>query len=132
MNEPSVYNALLVYPRFPPSYWGFQYAIELMGKSSAMPPLGLLTVAAMFPAHYRLRLVDTNVAALADQALRRLRRLYRRLRPEFRASLSPDLAKVEQAIRACVREAPALARLQRIRPHIAPSRSSEPSATAKP
>jgi len=69
MNEPSIYNALLVYPRFPPSYWGFQYAIELMGKRSAMPPLGLLTVAALFPAHYRLRLVDTNVAELTDQDL---------------------------------------------------------------
>ncbi len=69
MHEPQTRNALLVYPRFPPSYWGFQYAIELMGKRSAMPPLGLLTVAAMFPAHYRLRLVDTNVAALTDQDL---------------------------------------------------------------
>jgi len=69
MNEPSIYNALLVYPRFPPSYWGFQYAIELMGKRSAMPPLGLLTVAALFPAHYRLRLVDINVAELTDRDL---------------------------------------------------------------
>jgi len=66
-HEPPVRNALLVYPRFPPSYWGFQYAIELMGKRSAMPPLGLLTVAAMFPAHYRLRLVDLNVRALTDE-----------------------------------------------------------------
>ena len=69
MNEPRTRNALLVYPRFPPSYWGFQYAIELMGKRSAMPPLGLLTVAAMFPSHYRLRLVDMNVAALTDEDL---------------------------------------------------------------
>jgi radical SAM superfamily enzyme YgiQ (UPF0313 family) len=68
-NEPPVRNALLVYPRFPPSYWGFQYAIELLGKRSAMPPVGLLTVAAMFPAHYRLRLVDMNVSALADEDL---------------------------------------------------------------
>ena len=67
--EPPVRNALLVYPRFPPSYWGFQYAIELMGKRSAMPPLGLITVAAMFPAHYRLRLVDLNVAPLTDEDL---------------------------------------------------------------
>ncbi|HXO41970.1 MAG TPA: B12-binding domain-containing radical SAM protein [Thermoanaerobaculia bacterium] len=66
-HEPQARNALLVYPRFPPSYWGFQYAIELMGKRSAMPPLGLLTVAAMFPAHYRLRLVDLNVRALTDE-----------------------------------------------------------------
>lgn len=69
MPEPRTRNALLVYPRFPPSYWGFQYALELMGKRSAMPPLGLLTVAAMFPAHYRLRLVDLNVAALSDEDL---------------------------------------------------------------
>ena len=66
MSEPQTFNALLVYPRFPPSYWGFKYALELMGKRSAMPPLGLLTVAAMFPEHYRLRLVDLNVAELTD------------------------------------------------------------------
>ncbi|HVR07837.1 MAG TPA: B12-binding domain-containing radical SAM protein, partial [Thermoanaerobaculia bacterium] len=69
MHELATRNALLVYPRFPPSYWGFQYAIELLGKRSAMPPLGLLTVAAMFPAHYRLRLVDMNVSALSDEDL---------------------------------------------------------------
>jgi radical SAM superfamily enzyme YgiQ (UPF0313 family) len=69
MSEPQTQNALLVYPQFPPSYWGFQYAIELMGKRSAMPPLGLLTVAALFPEHYRLRLVDLNVAELTDDDL---------------------------------------------------------------
>ncbi|HEV8581606.1 MAG TPA: B12-binding domain-containing radical SAM protein [Thermoanaerobaculia bacterium] len=69
MNEMQTFNALLVYPRFPPSYWGFQYALELMGRRSAMPPLGLLTVAAMFPDRYRLRLVDLNVAELTDEDL---------------------------------------------------------------
>ena len=69
MNPPQARNALLVYPRFPPSYWGFQYAIELMGKRASMPPLGLVTVAAMFPPHFRLRLVDMNVAALSDRDL---------------------------------------------------------------
>ena len=69
MSEPRTFNALLVYPRFPLSYWGYQYALELTGKRSAMPPLGLLTVAAMFPAHYRLRLVDLNVAQLTDEDL---------------------------------------------------------------
>jgi radical SAM superfamily enzyme YgiQ (UPF0313 family) len=69
MSEPRSFNALLVYPRFPPSYWGFQYALELMGRRSAMPPLGLLTVAALFPQHYRLRLVDLNVAELTDEDL---------------------------------------------------------------
>jgi radical SAM superfamily enzyme YgiQ (UPF0313 family) len=62
-------KVLLVYPAFPPSYWGFQYALELVGKRCSMPPLGLLTVAAMFPVHYRLRLVDMNVAPLTDADL---------------------------------------------------------------
>jgi radical SAM superfamily enzyme YgiQ (UPF0313 family) len=62
-------NALLVYPEFPVSYWGFQYALEFVGKKSSMPPLGLLTVAAMFPKDYCLRVVDTNVELLTDEHL---------------------------------------------------------------
>jgi radical SAM superfamily enzyme YgiQ (UPF0313 family) len=62
-------RALLVYPEFPPSYWGFRYALELVGKRSSMPPLGLLTVAAMFPTSWELRLVDLNVEALDDSDL---------------------------------------------------------------
>ena len=45
-------NALFVYPEFPPSYWGYKYALDFAGKKSAMPPLGLLTVAGMFPKNY--------------------------------------------------------------------------------
>ncbi len=59
-------RALLVYPEFPPSYWGFRYALEFVGKRSSMPPLGLLTVAAMFPSSWELRLVDLNVQPLLD------------------------------------------------------------------
>jgi len=62
-------HALLVYPEFPPSYWGFRYALELVGKRSSMPPLGLLTVAAMFPDTWELRLVDLNVCPLDDSDL---------------------------------------------------------------
>ncbi|HEX3553930.1 MAG TPA: cobalamin-dependent protein, partial [Thermoanaerobaculia bacterium] len=62
-------KALLVYPEFPPSYWGFRYALELAGKRSAMPPLGLVTVAALFPERYQLRVVDMNVAELTDEDL---------------------------------------------------------------
>ena len=42
-------KALFVYPEFPPSYWGFKFALDFVGKKSAMPPLGLLTIAGMFP-----------------------------------------------------------------------------------
>ncbi len=62
-------NALLVYPEFPPSYWGYQYALDFVGKKSAMPPLGLLTVAGMFPKDYQLKVVDINVTPLTDTAL---------------------------------------------------------------
>jgi len=62
-------NALLVYPKFPPSYWGAQYALEFIGKKSAMPPLGLLTVAGMFPANYQLKVVDMNVDPLTEEHL---------------------------------------------------------------
>ena len=62
-------RALLVYPEFPPSYWGFRYALELLGKRASMPPLGLLTVAAMFPESWDLRLVDLNVEPLGDADL---------------------------------------------------------------
>jgi radical SAM superfamily enzyme YgiQ (UPF0313 family) len=63
-------NALLVYPEFPPSYWGYRYALDFVGKKSAMPPLGLLTVAALFPEHdWRLKVVDMNVEPLTDADL---------------------------------------------------------------
>jgi radical SAM superfamily enzyme YgiQ (UPF0313 family) len=63
-------NALLVYPRFPVTYWGFQYGMRLIGKRATLPPLGLLTVAALLPSHWHLRLVDLNVDALHDDDLR--------------------------------------------------------------
>ena len=62
-------NALLVYPKFPPSYWGFKYALEFLGKKSLMPPLGLLTIAGMFPKNYNLKVVDMNIEPLADAHL---------------------------------------------------------------
>ncbi|MFC1656579.1 B12-binding domain-containing radical SAM protein [Patescibacteria group bacterium] len=62
-------NALLVYPKVPLSYWGMQYAMEFLGKKSTMPPLGLLTIAGLFPEEYELRLVDMNVRPLTQQDL---------------------------------------------------------------
>ena len=42
-------NALLVYPEQPPTFWGADHALEMSGVKATFPPLGLLTVAAMFP-----------------------------------------------------------------------------------
>ena len=62
-------NTLLIYPRHPPTYWGNNFALDLLGIRAAFPPLGLLTVAAMFPPEYDLRVVDLNVNALEDSDL---------------------------------------------------------------
>ena len=62
-------NALLVYPEFPPSYWGYSYALDFIGRKSNMPPLGLLTVAALFSNDYSLKVVDMNVTQLSDADL---------------------------------------------------------------
>ena len=62
-------NALLVYPEHPPSYWSLDFAMQFMGVKALFPPLGLLTVAAIFPAEYDLRVVDMNVGPLEDSDL---------------------------------------------------------------
>ena len=64
-------NALLVYPKFPDTFWSFKHALKFVSKRAAQPPLGLITVAAMLPDTWRLRLVDMNVAPLRDKDLRR-------------------------------------------------------------
>ena len=62
-------KALFVYPEFPPSYWGYKFALDFVGKKSSMPPLGLLTIAGMFPKNYELKVVDMNVNPLMDADL---------------------------------------------------------------
>ncbi len=62
-------KALLVYPEQPRSFWSFEETLELIGKKSAFPPLGLLTLAGMMPPDFDLRVVDMNVAPLTDHDL---------------------------------------------------------------
>jgi radical SAM superfamily enzyme YgiQ (UPF0313 family) len=60
----------LVYPQTPDTFWSFKHVLPFISKKAAFPPLGLLTVAAMLPSHWELRLVDTNVQRLRDEDLR--------------------------------------------------------------
>ena len=62
-------NVLLVHPEFPDTFWSFKHALKFIRKPASSPPLGLLTVAAMLPADWQLRLVDINVRALTDADL---------------------------------------------------------------
>ena len=60
---------LLVYPKYPDTFWGFRHALRFISKKAAFPPLGLLTVASMLPAEWEKRLVDLNVEPLRDDEI---------------------------------------------------------------
>src|SRR5690242_4360195 len=57
---------LLVNPAQPESFWSFRWALErvLAGKRALNPPLGLATLAALCPPHWRVSIVDENVEPL--------------------------------------------------------------------
>src|ERR1035438_2018620 len=60
---------LLVSPRTPDTFWSFKHAVRFVSRKASMAPLGLLTVAAMLPPEWQLKLVDLNVARLKDEDL---------------------------------------------------------------
>ncbi len=62
-------NILLIYPKFPDTFWSFTFALSFIGKKAAFPPLGLLTVASLLPSEWTKRLVDVNVNSLTDKDL---------------------------------------------------------------
>ncbi|HEY5912123.1 MAG TPA: DUF4070 domain-containing protein [Verrucomicrobiae bacterium] len=63
-------KVLLVYPQNPDTFWSFKHVLHFVSKRSTFPPLGLLTVAAMLPRDWQLKLVDMNVERLRDSDLR--------------------------------------------------------------
>ncbi|MBN2790601.1 MAG: B12-binding domain-containing radical SAM protein [Candidatus Delongbacteria bacterium] len=62
-------NTLLIYPKFPDTFWSFKFALKFISKKATHPPLGLVTIAAMLPANYKTRLIDMNVTPLKDSDL---------------------------------------------------------------
>jgi radical SAM superfamily enzyme YgiQ (UPF0313 family) len=64
-------NILLISPQTPDTFWSFKHAMHFVSKKASMPPLGLLTVAAMLPREWDLKLVDLNVERLHDEDVRR-------------------------------------------------------------
>lgn len=62
---------LLVSPQTPDTFWSFKHVLRFVSKKAAFPPLGLLTVAAMLPRDWNLRVIDLNVERLSDADLRR-------------------------------------------------------------
>ncbi len=70
MERSSHCRALLVYPRFSPdSFWNYHETCAVVGARYSAAPLGLITVAALLPAEWSLRLVDCNVESLREEDL---------------------------------------------------------------
>ncbi|MFC1998505.1 B12-binding domain-containing radical SAM protein [Chloroflexota bacterium] len=63
-------NVLLVYPRYPNTFWSFKHALPFISKKAAFPPLGLLSVASMLPDEWQKKLVDMNTDHLSDKDIK--------------------------------------------------------------
>ncbi len=59
-------RALLINPEFPTFFWTMPHLCHIQGCKSSTAPLGLITVAAMLPADWQLRLVDLNTRPLTE------------------------------------------------------------------
>ncbi|MFH1111598.1 MAG: B12-binding domain-containing radical SAM protein [Patescibacteria group bacterium] len=63
---------LLVYPRYPDTFWGFRTVLKFVKAKASQPPLGLLIVASiirLFHSDWEIRLVDENVSPLTEKDL---------------------------------------------------------------
>lgn len=85
---------LLVYPEIPSTFWSFKAALKFVSKKSAEPPLGLITVAAMLPKEWELKLIDMNVSALEDEYIKWADYV-------FLSGMSVQLVSFKEVIRKC-------------------------------
>ncbi len=61
---------LFVSPDTPLTFWSAKYMLEFVSRKALVPPLGLLTVAALLPETWEQRLVDLATAELRDEDVR--------------------------------------------------------------
>lgn len=60
-------RALLIYPIFPKSFWSFEKTLDLVDRKALLPPLSLVTVAAILPQEWEFKLVDRNVRTVTEE-----------------------------------------------------------------
>jgi radical SAM superfamily enzyme YgiQ (UPF0313 family) len=59
-------NILLLYPLFPKTFWSYEKILELVNRKVLLPPLGLITVAAILPPAWNFKLVDRNIRPVTE------------------------------------------------------------------
>ena len=59
-------RTLFVYPEFPKTFWSYEKILELVNRKVLLPPLGMVTVAALLPQTWEMKLVDRNVREVRD------------------------------------------------------------------
>ncbi len=60
-------KVLLIYPRYPDTFWSYRHALTFIHKKASLPPLGLLTVSSLLPGSWDKKLVDLNTGELRDE-----------------------------------------------------------------
>ncbi|MCG3216788.1 MAG: DUF4070 domain-containing protein [Candidatus Heimdallarchaeota archaeon] len=55
---------LMLYPKFPNTFWSFKKVLNYVKKKAPYPPLGLLTIGSMLPREWKKKLVDLNITNL--------------------------------------------------------------------
>ncbi len=60
-------RALLINPVFPMSFFSFKKSVHMLGKKTMLPPLGLITVAALLPEDWEFLLVDRNIRQVSEE-----------------------------------------------------------------
>ena len=59
-------RTLFIYPEFPKTFWSYEKILELVNRKVLLPPLGLVTVAALLPQTWEMKLVDRNVSEVQE------------------------------------------------------------------